>query len=207
MKPVTLNKWNLPDIDHETMVTSEPDVFVGGDLGGLANTTVESVNDGKQAAWHMHKHLQVRGEWHMHKHLQVRGEWHTHKHLQVRGECRVHSLCGACLSLCITLSTSPSLSTSSPSFSNLLLLLQSLHGLYVPEEPELPKFFTAVDQVDISVEMCGLKFENPFGLASATPTTSSAMIRRAFEAGWSFAVTKTYSLDKVSEEVYSLLIV
>lgn len=45
--------------------------------------------------------------------------------------------------------------------------------------------------------MCGLKFENPFGLASATPTTSSAMIRRAFEAGWSFAVTKTFSLDKV----------
>jgi hypothetical protein len=55
--------------------------------------------------------------------------------------------------------------------------------------------------VDISVEMCGLKFENPFGLASATPTTSSAMIRRAFEAGWSFAVTKTFSLDKVLHSI------
>ena len=74
---------------------------------------------------------------------------------------------------------------------------QSLHGLYVSPEPQLPKFYTPVDLVDISVEMCGLKFENPFGLASATPTTSSAMIRRAFEAGWSFAVTKTFSLDKV----------
>ena len=51
--------------------------------------------------------------------------------------------------------------------------------------------------MDISVEMVGLKFENPFGLASATPTTSSAMIRRAFEAGWAFAVTKTFALDKV----------
>ncbi|MCG8626167.1 MAG: hypothetical protein MJE68_29745 [Proteobacteria bacterium] len=49
--------------------------------------------------------------------------------------------------------------------------------------------------------MCGLKFENPFGLASATPTTSSAMIRRAFEAGWSFAVTKTFSLDKVHARI------
>ena len=77
-------------------------------------------------------------------------------------------------------------------------IFQSLHGLYVPSEPELPKFFTPIDKVDVSVEMCGLKFENPFGLASATPTTSSAMMRRAFEAGWSFAVTKTYSLDKVS---------
>lgn len=45
--------------------------------------------------------------------------------------------------------------------------------------------------------MAGLKFPNPFGLASATPTTSSSMIRRAFEAGWGFAVTKTFSLDKV----------
>lgn len=45
--------------------------------------------------------------------------------------------------------------------------------------------------------MCGLKFENPFGLASAPPCTTSAMIRRAFETGWGFAVTKTFSLDKV----------
>ena len=78
------------------------------------------------------------------------------------------------------------------------MILQSLHGLPVPSEPELPKFYTPIDQVDISVEMCGLKFPNPFGLASAPPTTSSAMIRRAFEAGWGFALTKTFALDKVS---------
>jgi dihydropyrimidine dehydrogenase (NADP+) len=41
-----------------------------------------------------------------------------------------------------------------------------------------------------------MTFPNPFGLASATPCTSAAMIRRAFEAGWGFAVTKTFSLDK-----------
>ena len=45
--------------------------------------------------------------------------------------------------------------------------------------------------------MCGLKFPNPFGLASAPPTTTSAMIRRGFQAGWGFALTKTFSLDKV----------
>lgn len=45
--------------------------------------------------------------------------------------------------------------------------------------------------------MCGMKFENPFGLASAPPATSTAMIRRSFEAGWGFVVTKTFSLDKV----------
>ncbi len=41
------------------MATSEPNVFVGGDLAGSANTTVESVNDGKQAAWYIHQYLQV----------------------------------------------------------------------------------------------------------------------------------------------------
>lgn len=130
MAPLKFNSWGVPEVDPETMVSSEPNVFVGGDLAGVANTTVESVNDGKQAAWYMHQYL------------------------------------------------------------------QSLHGLYVPPEPRLPSFFTPIDLVDLSVEVAGLKFHNPFGLASATPTTSSAMIRRAFEAGWSFAVTKTFALDK-----------
>lgn len=75
--------------------------------------------------------------------------------------------------------------------------LQSLHGGAVSAVPEIPLFYTPIDLVDISVEVAGLKFPNPFGLASATPTTSSSMIRRAFEAGWGFAVTKTFSLDKV----------
>ena len=63
----------------------------------------------------------------------------------------------------------------------------------------LPAFYTPVDLVELSLEVCGLKFENLFGLALATPCTNSAMIRRAFEEGRSFAVTKTFSLDKVCE--------
>lgn len=74
--------------------------------------------------------------------------------------------------------------------------LQSLHNVQVSKEPQLPKFHTAIDQVDLSVTLCGLKFPNPFGLASAPPATTWPMIRRGFEAGWAFAVTKTFSLDK-----------
>ena len=74
------------------------------------------------------------------------------------------------------------------------------------KEAVLPKFFTPVDLVDISVEMCGMKFPNPFGLASAPPTTSSTMIRRAFEAGWGFALTKTYTLEKASIYVCSIVV-
>jgi dihydropyrimidine dehydrogenase (NADP+) len=129
MKPVRFNRWGLPDVDPVTMSTSEPWVFAGGDLAGQSQTTVESVNDGKQAAWHIHKYLQTK------------------------------------------------------------------HGLTVPVEARLPKFYTPIDLVDISVEVCGIKFPNPFGLASAPPTTSSAMIRRGFKAGWGFAVTKTFGLD------------
>ncbi|BFY99961.1 hypothetical protein BsWGS_03001 [Bradybaena similaris] len=130
LSPVKLNRWGLPEVEATTMTTSEQDVFCGGDIAGVAQTTVESVNDGKVAAWHMHKYLQ-----------------------------------GLC-----------NFSTSTV--------------------PSLPNFHTPIDLVDISVEVCGLRFSHPFGLASATPTTSSPMIRRAFIAGWSFALTKTFSLDK-----------
>lgn len=128
LAPIKLNGWNLPIIDVNTHQTQHAQVFCGGDLAGSADTTVESVNDGKTAAWYMHCHL------------------------------------------------------------------QGIPTLNTP--PELPLFYSNVDSVDISVEMCGLKFENPFGLASAPPTTAAAMIRRAFEQGWGFAVTKTYSLEK-----------
>lgn len=43
--------------------------------------------------------------------------------------------------------------------------LQGLHGEAVPDTPSLPAFYTPIDAVDISVDICGLKFENPFGLA------------------------------------------
>ncbi|XP_028608017.1 dihydropyrimidine dehydrogenase [NADP(+)] [Grammomys surdaster] len=130
LSPIKFNRWGLPEVNPETMQTSEPWVFAGGDVVGMANTTVESVNDGKQASWYIHKHIQAQ------------------------------------------------------------------YGNSVPSQPTLPLFYTPVDLVDISVEMAGLRFPNPFGLASATPATSTPMIRRAFEAGWGFALTKTFSLDK-----------
>lgn len=59
LDPVKLNGKNLPIVNLDTMETSEPGVFVGGDLAGISETTVEAVNDGKTAAWHMHCHIQV----------------------------------------------------------------------------------------------------------------------------------------------------
>jgi NADPH-dependent glutamate synthase beta subunit-like oxidoreductase/dihydroorotate dehydrogenase/Pyruvate/2-oxoacid:ferredoxin oxidoreductase delta subunit len=74
--------------------------------------------------------------------------------------------------------------------------VQQSHGIQVPAAPELPRFYTPIDVVDLSVDICGVRFPNPFGLASATPCTAASMIRRAFEQGWGFAVTKTFGLDK-----------
>ncbi|GCB64472.1 hypothetical protein scyTo_0004613 [Scyliorhinus torazame] len=62
MTNIKFNRWGFLDLDTETMQTSEPCVFAGGDIAGLANTTVESVNDGKQASWHIHKYLQWNKE-------------------------------------------------------------------------------------------------------------------------------------------------
>ncbi|MBN1316631.1 MAG: NAD-dependent dihydropyrimidine dehydrogenase subunit PreA [Anaerolineales bacterium] len=50
-------------------------------------------------------------------------------------------------------------------------------------------------QVDLSVEYCGLKFVNPFVLASAPPTDTYEMVRDAFRAGWAGAVLKTTSME------------
>ena len=50
---------------------------------------------------------------------------------------------------------------------------------------------------DLSVTFTGLRFRNPFLLASAPPTESDSNILRAFEAGWAGVVTKTIGLHPV----------
>ena len=130
MKGLTINSWGLPETDPETQQSSDPSVFCAGDVAGVAQTTVESANDGKVAALNMHKYL------------------------------------------------------------------ESLAGNTLPEDFTMPGFFSPIDNVDLSVDVCGLKFPNPFGLASAPPTGTSAIMRRAFENGWGFLVTKTYGLDQ-----------
>jgi len=50
---------------------------------------------------------------------------------------------------------------------------------------------------DLSTRFTGIRFENPFMLASAPPTESDANIMRAFEAGWGGVVTKTIGLHPV----------
>ena len=77
-----------------------------------------------------------------------------------------------------------------------------------PDLSGLPSYSTEIDDVDISVEVCGVKFPNPFGLASAPPTTTCEMIARAFAQGWGFAVTKTFTNDaeiitNVSPRIFS----
>src|SRR5687768_16130382 len=52
--------------------------------------------------------------------------------------------------------------------------------------------------VDRSVTFTGIKFENPFLLASAPPTESESNITRAFDAGWGGVVTKTIGLHPVA---------
>ena len=51
---------------------------------------------------------------------------------------------------------------------------------------------------DLSTVFTGLRFENPFMLASAPPTESEGNIVRAYEAGWGGVVTKTIGLHPVA---------
>jgi dihydropyrimidine dehydrogenase (NAD+) subunit PreA len=50
---------------------------------------------------------------------------------------------------------------------------------------------------DLSTEFTGIRFPNPFLLASAPPTESESNIQRAFDAGWGGVVTKTIGLHPV----------
>jgi dihydropyrimidine dehydrogenase (NAD+) subunit PreA len=48
----------------------------------------------------------------------------------------------------------------------------------------------------LMTNFCGIEMPNPFLLASAPPTATGNMIKRAFKAGWGGAVTKTLVMDK-----------
>jgi len=52
---------------------------------------------------------------------------------------------------------------------------------------------------DLSVDFVGMHFPNPFMLASAPPTRTAEMIKRAFAAGWGGAVTKSIALDPAQD--------
>ncbi len=52
---------------------------------------------------------------------------------------------------------------------------------------------------NLSVEFVGIRFHNPFMLASAPPTRTAEMIKRAFASGWGGAVTKTIAPDPVND--------
>lgn len=52
---------------------------------------------------------------------------------------------------------------------------------------------------DLSVVFVGMHFPNPFMLASAPPTRTAEMIKRAFAAGWGGAVTKSIALDPAED--------
>ncbi len=48
---------------------------------------------------------------------------------------------------------------------------------------------------NLRVDFAGMRFPNPFMLASAPPTRTAEMIKRAFAAGWGGAVTKSIALE------------
>ncbi len=49
----------------------------------------------------------------------------------------------------------------------------------------------------LAVDFTGIRFDNPFLLASAPPTEADSNIMRAFDAGWGGVVTKTIGLHPV----------
>ena len=49
---------------------------------------------------------------------------------------------------------------------------------------------------DLSIEICGVKFLNPFLLSSSPVSNTAEMVARAFEAGWGGVAYKTIAHDR-----------
>ncbi len=52
-------------------------------------------------------------------------------------------------------------------------------------------------QVDLSVDYCGVTFKNPFMLSSSPVSNSAEMVGRAFDAGWGGVAFKTVCTDRI----------
>ncbi len=61
LKDLVLTKWGTPDADPQTLQTSIPDLFIGGDLFRGPQTVIQAIADGRTAAGSIHQYL-TRGE-------------------------------------------------------------------------------------------------------------------------------------------------
>lgn len=53
------------------------------------------------------------------------------------------------------------------------------------------------NNIDLSIDFCGVKFKNPFLLSSSPVSNSAEMVGRSFEAGWSGVAFKTLNSDRL----------
>ena len=53
------------------------------------------------------------------------------------------------------------------------------------------------NNIDLSIDFCGVKFKNPFLLSSSPVSNSAEMVARSFDAGWSGVVFKTLNSDRL----------
>jgi dihydropyrimidine dehydrogenase (NAD+) subunit PreA len=53
------------------------------------------------------------------------------------------------------------------------------------------------NNIDLSIDFCGLKFKNPFLLSSSPVSNSAEMVAGALEAGWGGVIFKTLNSDRL----------
>ena len=53
------------------------------------------------------------------------------------------------------------------------------------------------NNIDLSIDFCGVKFKNPFLLSSSPVSNSAEMVAKSFDAGWSGVVFKTLNSDRL----------
>ena len=157
LSPLTMTRWGLPAVDPATMCSSEADVFCGGDIAGTAETTVESVNDGKTAAWNIHVRLQVNGGEGGGGCSTSMCDLYTSRVTPTSctlhpAPCTLHPAPYILHPTSCTLHPAPYTLHLTP-----LLSPQGLAGVTLPLRPSLPQFHTPIDDVDLSIDICGIR--------------------------------------------------
>jgi len=72
---------------------------------------------------------------------------------------------------------------------------RSLSGFWRSKAYDSHRVCASGKNADLSVEVNGIMFENPFVTGSGPPGTNYAVMKKAFDEGWGAVVAKTVSLD------------
>ncbi len=176
MSKLKSKKGGRPKVDDDTMRTSHPQIFAGGDLAGPAKTVAASVLDGKKAA------AAIAEAFPLHEPTSTP---------TVASNDRRNVAAGPRADRPTGWKPVPQDVAVGPRAGRITGWKPVPHTVASDLRVRRP-----AARPSLEIEFCGLKFNNPFCLSSSPVGNTAEMISRAFDAGWGGVVFKTVGLEE-----------